>query len=576
MAKITINPVSGSYASVTAFNARMQQIEDAFNNNTLWRDGFVGEPNQMEVALDMNSKAILNLPEPATATSPVRLQELTDLGIISSITESVTVASKAVAVSLTPTAGQTLYILSEDGRGNIWQAVVGAAPGTHSDNGGVYCGTVFIPTGGDGSEAWIRDYENNFNVKWFGAVGDGTTDDTTAIQDAFDTAFAKSGFESVYFPSGEYIVSSTIDMSRVSMYGDPAYSRITASGAITGYVFDNDETLIFGETKPIIENLLIDCNSLCGGIHTGVRHHTFHRLKIINADATTTTVGIYLERNTQVVSNCIFERCGTAIKLDGTSNATVAASVIAKNQISVCDIGIWVNEAQSMSIKDNVIQTCETSEIYLASDTGADLDGIVIRDNYFENQTASHLRFIHLNPLLANDIEGLLIDGNYFYGTNNTGEVAIEAVENQVLTITNNFFRAVPYVLSVCDDPDSRGIYEGNVHSTNVFGVWDPADTVTEGIMDRFRFGNNKGFLTRNSGNAVILSGTTSIAVTFAPALDVVPTSIMLSFGDATAGGAGSGNLYWSSATVNGFTLHISGAAANNIKVHYQAYFGEI
>lgn len=60
MAKIVINPITGSYATVPALNARLQQIEDALNNDILWRDGFVAEPNQMEVDLDMSGNSILN------------------------------------------------------------------------------------------------------------------------------------------------------------------------------------------------------------------------------------------------------------------------------------------------------------------------------------------------------------------------------------------------------------------------------------------------------------------------------------------------------------------------------------
>ena len=61
MAKITINPITGSYASVTAINDRFDQIETALNDNVLWRDGFAAEPNAMAVDLDMNSNDILNV-----------------------------------------------------------------------------------------------------------------------------------------------------------------------------------------------------------------------------------------------------------------------------------------------------------------------------------------------------------------------------------------------------------------------------------------------------------------------------------------------------------------------------------
>lgn len=62
------------------------------------------------------------------------------------------------------------------------------------------------PTGG-GSGGDVGD---RFVVTDYGATGDGTTDDTTAIQDAVDAA-ESNGHGVVYFPDGEYYVSSTID-----------------------------------------------------------------------------------------------------------------------------------------------------------------------------------------------------------------------------------------------------------------------------------------------------------------------------------------------------------------------------
>jgi parallel beta-helix repeat protein len=67
---------------------------------------------------------------------------------------------------------------------------------------------------------WQTDFEtleNNvlsmcYNVKRYGALGDGSTDDTDTIQDAINAAEAAGG-GMVYFPKGEYIITDTIEIT---------------------------------------------------------------------------------------------------------------------------------------------------------------------------------------------------------------------------------------------------------------------------------------------------------------------------------------------------------------------------
>lgn len=81
------------------------------------------------------------------------------------------------------------------------------------------------------------------SVKDFGAVGDGVTDDTTAIQAA---ATAASGM-ALYFPSGNYALTAAINLpSNIRVYGDGiGLSTITASGTSAFNLFNaSDKTNI--------------------------------------------------------------------------------------------------------------------------------------------------------------------------------------------------------------------------------------------------------------------------------------------------------------------------------------------
>ena len=54
--------------------------------------------------------------------------------------------------------------------------------------------------------------EEFVSVKDFGAVGDGVTDDTTAIQACFDAVDATEDGAIIYFPPGDYVVSDTLSL----------------------------------------------------------------------------------------------------------------------------------------------------------------------------------------------------------------------------------------------------------------------------------------------------------------------------------------------------------------------------
>lgn len=82
----------------------------------------------------------------------------------------------------------------------------------------------------------------------FGAVGDGLTDDTTAIQEAIDAVEADGG-GIVFFPEGEYLVTSelTIDNSGISLIGVSSQgSRIVGSPALSSIIHKSSSTVRYG------------------------------------------------------------------------------------------------------------------------------------------------------------------------------------------------------------------------------------------------------------------------------------------------------------------------------------------
>ena len=100
------------------------------------------------------------------------------------------VADKAEAAALSLTsvdAGRKVFITSSDG--GDFTVKYNAIIGTYADNGGSYCGTEFIPIGGDGTIGLVRNYYGPPAVVWFGSDPTGVGDSTTAftLADAANT-----------------------------------------------------------------------------------------------------------------------------------------------------------------------------------------------------------------------------------------------------------------------------------------------------------------------------------------------------------------------------------------------------
>src|SRR5882757_9991306 len=86
------------------------------------------------------------------------------------------------------------------------------------------------------STAAVTAESNVFNVKTFGATGDGKTLDTPAINKTIDAAAAAGG-GTVYFPAGNYLSVSIHLKSNIALYLDQG-STIVAADTAPGVTYD--------------------------------------------------------------------------------------------------------------------------------------------------------------------------------------------------------------------------------------------------------------------------------------------------------------------------------------------------
>lgn len=114
---------------------------------------------------------------------------------------------------------------ANDGGGGLFSWVVDATP--PSDNGG----TIIIPQGVT-TGYWQRLFDGkHYDVRWFGARGDGTTDDTTYLQLTADAIAALTSKEGTILLHGEHLITSTVNCGFASVIGSGAYAKIKNNDA---------------------------------------------------------------------------------------------------------------------------------------------------------------------------------------------------------------------------------------------------------------------------------------------------------------------------------------------------------
>lgn len=283
-----------------------------------------------------------------------------------------------------------------------------------------------ITTAG-GVKLYVKAGDGGYNVKAFGATGDGTTDDTAAIQKALNEV------AHIWFPVGTYRVTSTLtaDKSSLKMFGEGEYAAVIKADAAHsgGILLDlgNTTTSRYGNE---IRNLGLDGNNVASlkGI----------RLRRIN-------------NQSKIVHNHI-QGFDIAIEADSLALANVCAfNKFGLPRINTINIKLIDTAGNSWRIQNNYFAG---GQIYLNNSmTDVELSG-----NAFDGSTqiytdgVSGPRGCHIfsnrfettgtTPIDFGVVRGMNVTDNYFTGSSAAAKAVQFRSNSAVLsaTITNNWF----------------------------------------------------------------------------------------------------------------------------------------
>lgn len=369
----------------------------------------------------------------------------------------------------------------------------------------------------------IKANQTTINVHDFGIYGDGTTDQTAAIQQAIDTASLQQ--QSLYFPAGSYIISDTLYLKPyVSLYGDESTLTVM-KGKNNGYaVMIKDST---GENLAditieqfIFDNVVIHSN---GTNHANMRITKNVFINGKKADLNQYPVvpdannknggeltGYYILRNNQniEISHNIFLRDANS-KGRGIGTYRTTDSMITDNYFGYLENFDDISSQISSIVKENLMklqQAKENGVVYLSEDQGHFMTAINvinhdvnmtihsntirlntdIEEMHYEDGSGSTLGYNRDHLIYAKGFTGLNITGNYFEGQPNNADGGIKIRNGRNVNVVSNYFNNVPLLMYIQADSSTSAILSNVWIENNMFYIKNNQGLWGSGISARF------------------------------------------------------------------------------------------
>jgi len=379
----------------------VQKLNNKIKGNELSAEEWNEVPSEIQNVIEASGQTL-------SSGDLTQLRKATNL-VLSNIAALRAVTSGSGTVTING------YTSDGDGGGGIfyWDS-----SSTETDNGGTIIKASAITTG-----RWIRLYSGAIKVAWFGAKGDGATDDTTALTNAHAIA------ESVeYKENKNYLISDT---NQIEIYDGCKYSGNGAKITVGSGATISDSA---GDGFGRYNNNVFYRNSTAG-VLLDINVHGFKfdvnedKINAVGGDVVTTRAD-----NTAriTVNNCIYDGNATAVSLgSGGTLYTVVGMFcylrgydarVNNNIIKDSGHGITLFNGLYAEVIGNRLSYCGVSSDFTswANVSAINANGskkIIIRDNY--SYVTGGTTIFASKDATANDVDTVEIKNNELIGCGN-------------------------------------------------------------------------------------------------------------------------------------------------------------
>lgn len=323
-----------------------------------------------------------------------------------------------------------------------------------------------------------------FNVKDYGAVGDGITDDSAAIQAAV-TAINSSIGGSVYFPAGTYAFSDgyVTPKSNVRFFGDGGASILQKlSAATTDYIIKSSTA---ATSNVLIENLAF----------SNLRSSASGTQGMLNFDGGT-YANIVVRNNifsgaAAYCDSCFFKAAAgkTLTNIEFSNNIVNSTHRMGFEVINHDNTSSY--NIVNVSVIDNVFTSCD----YMGVSISGPISNVIIRGNKIKDCTTNGIELV--GP------KGCVVSNNTFSGTMTQ---LISGGEGGSLSVGKDII--------ICNNT-TNGLVTGRVNLINVGAAIISNNTFE--MTGVFSLQNTHTFSCLVSGNRIISSAVNAIICDSSP-----------------------------------------------------------